>query len=87
ANVSILDDGTLDFSQSVFKNNPSIQKELQKVVKTIPDGNDAYQLHIFKKTIDEMVDYGVSGEGLKGNAKTILKALRSYADDALDTTF
>lgn len=87
ANVSIRENGTLDFSQSVFKNTPQIQKELQKVIKSIPDGSDAYQLHIFKKTIDEMVDYGVSGEGLKGNAKTILKALRSYADDALDTTF
>lgn len=87
ANVSILDDGTLDFSQSVFKNTPKIQKEIQKVISTIPDGGDAYQVHIFKKTLDEMVEYGVSGEGLKGNSKNILKALRAYADDALDTTF
>lgn len=86
-NVSISPKGKLDFSQSVFKNIPQIQKELQKVISTIPDGSDAYQVHIFKKTLDEMVDYGVAGEGLKGNAKQILKALRSYADDALDTTF
>lgn len=87
ANIKISPSGKLDFSQSVFKNTPQIQKELQKVVKTIPDGSDAYQVHIFKKTLDEMVDFGVSGEGLKGNSKNILKALRSYADEALDTTF
>jgi uncharacterized membrane protein len=85
--VAISPNGQLNFEQSVFKNTPSIQKEIQKVISSIPDGSDAYQLHIFKKSIDEMVDYGTTGEGLKGSAANILKSFRSYADDILDTTF
>lgn len=85
--VGISPEGKLDFTNSVFKNTPAIQKELQKVISTIPDGSDAYQLHIFKKTIDEMVEYGTKGEGLKGQGKNILKGIRSSVDDLLDNTF
>ena len=87
ANIKVSENGTLDFSNSVFKNVPKIQKEIQKAVSSIPDGSDAYQMHIFKKTLDEVVEYGVSGEGLKGNSKNILKAIRASADEALDSTF
>lgn len=85
--IALADDGTLDFSQSVFKNTPAVQKEIQKVIMSVPDGSDAYQLHIFKKSIDELVDYGTTGEGLKGNSKNLLKGFRSAADDVLDNTF
>jgi len=78
----------LDFSKSVFKNTPEIQKKLQKFIMEIPSGKaDAYDVHIFKKSIDELVDYGTKGEGLKGNSERILKALRAAADDTLDNTF
>lgn len=79
--------GKLDFSQSVFKNTPAVQKEIQKVISSIPDGSDAYQMHIFKKSIDELVDFGTAGEGLKGRSANLLKGLRNSADDILDTTF
>lgn len=85
--IGIAEDGTLDFSQSIFKNTPSVQKEIQKVVRSIPNGDDAYQVHIFKKSIDEIVEYGTTGEGLKGQAKNLLKSWREAADDILDTTF
>lgn len=85
--ISLADNGTLDFSQSVFKNTPAIQKELQKVILSVPDGSDAYQLHIFKKSLDEILDYGTAGEGLKGSAANILKSFRSSADEVLDNTF
>lgn len=85
--IALLEDGTLDFSNSVFKNTPAIQKEISKVTKSVPNGSDAYQLHIFKKSIDELVDYGTGGEGLKGTSKNILKGIRSFADDVLDNTF
>ena len=85
--IGISAKGKLDFSQSVFKNTPAVQKEIQKVITSIPDGSDAYQMHIFKKSIDELVDYGTAGEGLKGRSANLLKGIRNSADDILDTTF
>ena len=87
AGISIQPNGALDFSQSVFKNTPQIQKELQKVILSVPDGSDAYQLHIFKKSLDEIVDFGTAGEGLKGGSANIIKALRSATDEVLDSAF
>lgn len=86
--VQQLPNGKLNFSNSVFKNTPELQKKLQKFIQEVPAGQaDAYDVHIFKKSIDELVDYGTKGEGLKGNSERILKALRSTADDVLDNTF
>lgn len=87
AGVVIDDNGVLDFSGSVFKNVPAVQKELQKVIYSVPNGSDAYQLHIFKKGIDEMVDYGTAGEGLSGQAANILKSFRNATDEVLDKSF
>ena len=78
---------SLDFSGSVFKNTPALQKELQRVFQSIPDGSDAYQLHIFKKSIDELVNYGAAGEGLSGQISRIIKSFRASADEVLDTKF
>jgi hypothetical protein len=85
--ISINPKGELDFSESVFKNTPAVQKEIQKVIESVPDGSDAYQVHVFKKSIDEIVDYGTTGEGLKGQAKNLLKSWREAADNVLDTNF
>lgn len=79
--------GKLDFNQSVFKNVPTVQKELEKAIKTVPDGSDAYQLHIFKKSLDEILNYGTAGEGLSGQASRMLKGLRSDVDKVLDANF
>lgn len=87
AGIKIAEDGTLDFENSVFKNTPLIQKEIQKVVSSAPSGEDAYQLHIFKKSIDELVNYGTGGEGLRGTSANILKGIRNATDDVLDNTF
>ena len=52
------------------------------------DQMDAYDLHRFKKFIDEQVSYGGSqAEGLKGTAETIVKKLRHDIDTALDTAY
>jgi len=80
--------GKWDFSNSVYKNTPTIQNELGKAFDSIlnlPD--DAFQTHIFKKSIDEIVDFGTQGEGLKGTSANILKGLRREADQLLDTNF
>jgi len=87
AGVSIMGDGNIDFSQSIFKNTPKLQKEIQRVIRNIPDGSDAYQAHIFKKSVDELVNYGSGGEGLSGRASSLLKGFRTAVDDVLDTNF
>lgn len=81
-------DGSFNFNNSVFKNTPALQKKLQKFVQEVPTGQaDAYDVHIFKKSIDELVDFGTQGEGLKGNAQRLLKTLRATADNVLDSNF
>jgi len=87
AGISISGDGSIDFSKSVFKNTPKLQREIERVIRTIPDGSDAYDAHIFKKSVDEIVDYGTGGEGLSGRASSLLKGFRTAVDDTLDTNF
>lgn len=87
AGIKITEDGVLDFGGSVFKNTPKLQKEIARVIRSVPDGSDANQLHIFKKSIDELVDYGTAGEGLTGRSANILKSIRNSADEILDGNF
>lgn len=83
-----LKNGKWDFSNSVYKNTPTIQNELGKAFDSLMDlPNDAYQTHIFKKSIDELVNFGTQGEGLKGTSANILKELRREADQLLDANF
>ena len=71
-----------------FKYTPELFKKIEKFIENVPSGQvDAYQLHTFKKAIDELVSYGVAGEGLKGKAANMLKQLRKSADDILDSNF
>lgn len=87
AGISIGGDGSIDFSQSIFRNTPKLQKDIERVIRNMPDGSDAYQAHIFKKSVDELVDYGTGGEGLSGRASSLLKGFRTAVDDTLDSNF
>jgi len=81
-------DGTPNWSKSIFNKTPDLKNKLMKTLSDLPAGEiDAYDLHNFKKSIDEVVNYGVKGEGLKGKSASILKAIRNSADEILDTTF
>lgn len=81
-------DGSPNWSKSIFKKTPELEKKIMKALSDLPAGEiDAYDLHTFKKSIDEVVDYGVGGEGLKGKSASILKAIRNSADEVLDSTF
>lgn len=80
--------GTPNWSKSIFKKTPELEKKIMKALSDLPAGEmDAYDLHNFKKSIDEVVNYGVGGEGLKGKSASILKAIRASADDVLDSNF
>lgn len=81
-------DGTPNWSKSVFNKTPELKKLIMKSFSDLPAGEiDAYDLHNFKKSIDEVVNHGVGGEGLKGKSASILKAVRTQADDVLDSSF
>ncbi len=81
-------DGTPNWSKSIFKKTPELEKKIMKALSDLPAGEmDAYDLHNFKKSIDEVVNYGVGGEGLKGKSASILKAIRASADEVLDGNF
>lgn len=86
--VTANNNGTPNWSKSIFKKTPELEKKIMKALSDLPAGEiDAYDLHNFKKSIDEVVDYGVGGEGLKGESASILKAIRNSADEVLDSTF
>ena len=78
-----------NFDSSVFKKLPAIQKQLDNALSDLPEGQvDAYDLHKFKKSIDQIVEYGKSSDKpLTREAENVLKQIRSSADDVLDTNF
>lgn len=81
-------DGTPNWSKSIFNKTPELKNKIMKALSDLPAGEmDAYDLHNFKKSIDEVVNYGVGGEGLSGKSASILKAIRTTADDILDSSF
>lgn len=88
AGVTANPNGTPNWSKSIFNKTPDLKNKIMKSLSDLPNGEiDAYDLHNFKKSIDEVVNYGVKGEGLKGKSASILKAIRTSADDILDSNF
>lgn len=88
AGVTANPDGTPNWSKSIFNKTPELRNKIMKSLSDLPAGEiDAYDLHNFKKSIDEVVNYGVGGEGLKGKSASILKAVRNSADEILDSSF
>lgn len=82
-------DGALDFTNSIFKKIPAVQRKIEKAFSDLPEGQvDGYDLHNFKKSIDEIVDFEKrSAGGLTGQATNILKLVRGEADAVLDSAF
>lgn len=88
AGVTANEDGTPNWSKSIFSKTPELQARLMKSLSDLPAGQmDAYDLHNFKKSIDEVVEFGTNGEGFKGKAENILKGIRREADGVLDSNF
>jgi len=78
----------LDFTDSVFNRLPKVQKQLSNVFDDVNNlNNDAYRVHIFKKSIDEIVDFGKKSDGLTATAERTLKKIRANADELLDNSF
>lgn len=86
---------TVSFKGSIFEDIPdptgAIKRVLSRMLKAGADNDtkipDAYDMHMFKRYIDENVSYGVNPSGLKGNAVIMLKKLRADMDGILDKNF
>ena len=88
AGVTFTENG-LDFTNSIFKKIPALQKKITQAFSDLPKGQiDGYDLHNFKKSLDEVLDFEKrSAGGLTGQATNILKLVRGEADNLLDKTF
>lgn len=88
----IFTDKGLDFSKSTFRGKTLKQAQnmirdlYERAVETGGNAN-AYDAHLMKRYIDEIVTYGKTESGLSGTAESIAKSLRKSIDDALDNTF
>ena len=90
AGITLGNRNSLNFKNSVFRNVPSVQNELGKFWREavrVARLGDARQVHILKKSIDEIVEYGAEGQGLKGTVANMLKSLRHNLDGTLDKKF
>jgi len=88
--IKIGENGTLDFSESIFRMNKPTQKQIQNFYREalkLSKNPDALAVHQTKKLIDEVVDYGKKSEGITGQTERLLKNFRHSLDEALDTNF
>jgi len=87
--VQFLAGGNMVFENSVFKKTPALAKKLQSALSDIPTGQaDAYEVHKFKKSLDNLINYeATGGKGLSSEAISILKSVRASADNVLDSNF
>jgi len=90
AGIKIGKDGKLNFKGSDFEGLNAVQKSINdawgRAMRAAKSG-DALALHRVKSYIDQMVEYGAGGEGLKGKASAILKKFRHNIDETLDKRF
>lgn len=86
----VLDEaGQLNFDASIFKKFPALQKKIKNALSDLPTGQvDAYDLHKFKKSLDEFKNYESSGgKGLTTSLEGLIGEIRASTDNVLDTTF
>jgi hypothetical protein len=87
--ITLKDDLTLDFSGSTIEGLAGAERILNQMVKRMRSPRDmtAYEVHTFKKFIDDQVTYGKQVEGLSGQAERAIKQLRRELDEVLDSNF
>lgn len=87
--ISIKKDLTLDFSNASIENLSGIENFLSNIVKRMASNRKmtAYEVHQFKKFIDEQVSYGKVQEGLSGKAESMVKDLRYNLNKMLGDEF
>jgi len=78
-----------DFSNSVFRSSPKPKKIINDIVKHLDTENpvDARQVHIAKKYIDELVNWGKGATGNAGQVENVAKSLRRGLNESLGKKF
>lgn len=78
-----------DFSKSVFRSSGKPQKIIRDIIKHLDTDNqvDAREVHIAKKYIDELVNWGKSATGNAGAVEGIAKSLRGELNSTLGDAF
>jgi len=72
----------------VFDLTPSVRREVENVIDKVGSiSDDGYDIHVLKKQIDSLIDYGKESKGLTGKAQSMLRTIRTSADDLLDEHF
>lgn len=88
--VTVDEKGNLNFKGSDFEGLKSVQSSINEIYKRarrLMASGDALQAHRTKSFIDQIVEYGAEGQGLKGKASTLLKQFRHNIDAELDSKF
>jgi hypothetical protein len=78
-----------DFGQSVFRSSKKPQKIVSDLVKHLDTENqiDAREVHIAKKYIDELVNWGKGATGNAGQVENVAKRLRGNLNKTLGDAF
>lgn len=78
-----------DFSQSIFRSSGKPQKIIRDIINHLDTDNpvDAREVHIAKKYIDELVNWGGSATGNAGQVEGIAKNLRGDLNRVLGDAF
>lgn len=81
-----MDVSAFDFSESAIAQLPALQGTLKRFVKSLAEAGkvDAYKAHIFKRQIDNIVDYGKnSSKPITKDVDDILKTFRHDLNQAI----
>lgn len=77
-----------NFDKSIFKLTKDLQRNLKEAFNySLATKKEAFDIHRIKKTLDVLLKGGKQGEGIVGEAKTLIQTLRRNVDDFLDTSF
>jgi len=82
-------DLSLDFSGSDIENLTGLENFISRIVDRMASQRDmtAYEVHTFKRFIDQQMTYGKIQEGLGGKVENAVKTLRRNLDNVLDENF
>jgi hypothetical protein len=87
--IKINKDLTPNFMGSDIEGVPGAERIINQIFKRMGNTKtpDAFDIHRFKKFIDENVTYGKQADGLSGKMEGLLKGFRREMDGLLDNKF
>lgn len=84
--ITIGKGGRIDFKGSLFDDMPEVQRTIQSIYRRSQAvGDNGKAAHELKRYIYERINYAQRGEGLTGEAESVLKSFARNIDFALDS--